>query len=103
MFFGPITNPENKKLHDMNRREILAVAPLVAMIFVIGLFPKLFLSQIQGAAGRVEADLEDRIKMHPAPKFYEGPIRLMAPKPEATPAITPRAAESTGEPAQEGE
>ncbi len=48
MFFGPLTNPKNKGLHDLNRREILVLAPLVAMIFVIGLFPNVFLDRIQG-------------------------------------------------------
>ena len=39
MFFGPITKRENKHLADINGREIVAVAPLIVMIFVIGLFP----------------------------------------------------------------
>ncbi len=47
MFFGPLSNPKNKHLPDLNRREILAVAPLVAMIFVIGLFPGIFLDRMK--------------------------------------------------------
>ena len=39
MFFGPLTNPKNKHLPDLNARETLALAPLVALIFVIGFFP----------------------------------------------------------------
>lgn len=46
MFFGPLTNPKNKRLPDLNSREVVALAPLVALIFVIGLFPNLFLSRI---------------------------------------------------------
>ena len=45
MFFGPLTNPKNKHLNDLNRREIIALAPLVAMVFVIGLFPSIFLDR----------------------------------------------------------
>jgi NADH-quinone oxidoreductase subunit M len=47
MFFGPLTNPKNKHLPDLTRREILAIAPLVAMIFVIGLFPSVFLDRMK--------------------------------------------------------
>lgn len=43
MFFGPLSNPKNQHLPDMNVREVGAVAPLLAMIFIIGLFPKIFL------------------------------------------------------------
>ncbi len=45
MFFGPLTNPKNKHLPDITPRETLALAPLVAMIFVIGLFPSIFLDR----------------------------------------------------------
>jgi NADH-quinone oxidoreductase subunit M len=47
MFFGPLTNPKNKGLSDLLPREILALAPLVAMIFVIGLFPSIFLDRMK--------------------------------------------------------
>ena len=36
MFFGPLSNPKNKNLPDLNVRETLALAPLIALIFVIG-------------------------------------------------------------------
>jgi NADH-quinone oxidoreductase subunit M len=39
MFFGPLDNPANKQLKDINSRETLAVAPLIALIFVLGFFP----------------------------------------------------------------
>jgi NADH-quinone oxidoreductase subunit M len=47
MFFGPLTNPKNKHLPDLTRRETLALAPLVAMVFVIGLFPSIFLDRMK--------------------------------------------------------
>jgi len=93
MFFGPITKPENKRLTDINHREIIALAPVTAMIFVIGFFPNIFLSQIQGAAARVQDELTSRIEANPAPKYYEGPIKLLprraeAPKPTPAPGTT---------------
>jgi len=84
MFFGPLAKRENKLLPDLNRRELLAVAPLVMMVFVIGLFPNLLLSRMRDACLRVEGDLEARILDHPAPSYYTGPIRLLPRKAEAT-------------------
>src|SRR3954469_16827295 len=46
MFFGPLSNPKNKRLKDVTPREIIALAPLIAMIFVIGWFPSLFTSRM---------------------------------------------------------
>jgi NADH-quinone oxidoreductase subunit M len=47
MFFGPLSNEKNKGLTDMNVREVIAVAPMMAMIFVIGFFPKIFLQPME--------------------------------------------------------
>jgi NADH-quinone oxidoreductase subunit M len=93
MFFGPITRKENGALQDVNARELVALAPLTMMIFVIGFFPNIFLSRIKDAAGRVESDVEARVMMNPAPQYYEGPIRLMSPRPEQ-PRALPAAQES---------
>ena len=40
VMLGPITNPRNEDIKDMNLREILVMAPLVAGCFWIGLYPK---------------------------------------------------------------
>jgi NADH-quinone oxidoreductase subunit M len=40
--FGPLDNPENRKLKDLNGREILTILPIVACCFWIGLYPKPF-------------------------------------------------------------
>ncbi len=46
VFFGPVTNPKNKHLPDINVRETVAVAPLIALVFVIGFFPSIFLNRM---------------------------------------------------------
>ncbi|TNF25597.1 MAG: NADH-quinone oxidoreductase subunit M [Deltaproteobacteria bacterium] len=46
VFFGPITHEVNKNLKDMSLREHLVLQPLIILIFVIGLFPTLFTSQM---------------------------------------------------------
>lgn len=47
VFFGPLKNEKNEGLTDMNVRETVAVAPLLALIFLIGFFPKMFLDPMQ--------------------------------------------------------
>lgn len=39
IFFGPITKDVNKKLVDLTGREKLTLAPLIVLIFSIGLYP----------------------------------------------------------------
>jgi NADH-quinone oxidoreductase subunit M len=53
MFFGPLSNPKNAKLTDLNTRETIALAPLVALVFVIGLFPSIFLSRMKDSTDAV--------------------------------------------------
>ena len=40
VFFGPLSNPENKGLSDLNGRELTYLVPLVLLCFWIGLYPK---------------------------------------------------------------
>jgi NADH-quinone oxidoreductase subunit M len=64
MFFGPLSNPKNKGLSDLNVRETLALAPLVAMIFVIGFFPGVFLDRMHASVESVIAGYNDGKKAY---------------------------------------
>ena len=55
VFTGPITNPENEKLVDLNIREIAIIAPIAVLIVFLGVYPKPALDRIEPA---VEAILE---------------------------------------------
>jgi NADH-quinone oxidoreductase subunit M len=48
-FFGPLNNPKNKRLSDLSVRETVALAPLLLLVFVIGLFPSIFLDRTRDA------------------------------------------------------
>ena len=52
VFFGPLNNPENEGLEDLNRRELLYLLPIVVMCFWIGLYPKPFF-EVMGEAGQL--------------------------------------------------
>jgi NADH-quinone oxidoreductase subunit M len=87
MFFGPITRDENKRLPDINAREMIAVAPLIVAMFLFGIAPNILLSPMRGAVERVLADYDGRAKLPPGvSKYYDGPLRFGirhadAPKP----------------------
>src|SRR5579872_6674944 len=40
VMFGPVTNPENEHLPDLNMREYATLVPLVLLAFWIGIYPK---------------------------------------------------------------
>jgi NADH-quinone oxidoreductase subunit M len=39
VMYGKVTNPKNKGMRDLSRRELLVLAPIVALMFWIGLYP----------------------------------------------------------------
>ena len=47
VMFGPLTNPENEKLKDLDSREILYLAPIVLMAVFMGVYPKFFLGRME--------------------------------------------------------
>ncbi|HYA28457.1 MAG TPA: NADH-quinone oxidoreductase subunit M [Acidobacteriota bacterium] len=62
VIFGPLNNPENQKLQDLNGRELAILAPILILIVLMGVYPQPFLSRMQPA---VEASLQ-RILTAPA-------------------------------------
>jgi NADH-quinone oxidoreductase subunit M len=49
MFYGPITNEENKRLKDIKPWEIALCAPIVVLIFWGGFFPNTFLKPMEAS------------------------------------------------------
>ena len=48
-FLGPLDKEENRHLKDLNWREILTLAPLIVLMFWIGLYPKPFFALMHPA------------------------------------------------------
>ncbi len=53
VMFGEIVHEENKTLKDFNLREIFTMAPLVLLIFWIGIYPKPFLRIIEPSVSKI--------------------------------------------------
>ncbi|HEY7534375.1 MAG TPA: NADH-quinone oxidoreductase subunit M [Thermodesulfobacteriota bacterium] len=65
VMYGPLDKPENKALRDLSLREIMVLLPIVIMMFVMGIYPKPFLS-------RIEPSVEKLLKTR-----FEGRVVLM--------------------------
>lgn len=89
VFFGPVKHKENANLPDVNGRELVAAVPLVLMCFIIGLFPRIFLDPMHDACTRVREEMEDRLLMHPAPSYQQGPFAVQRRHVSAPPSINP--------------
>jgi NADH-quinone oxidoreductase subunit M len=50
ILFNPLDKPENEHVPDLNRRELLLLAPLIIGIFVLGAYPAPVLRRMQPAA-----------------------------------------------------
>ena len=59
VFFGPVTNPKNEKLHDLTPREILTFAPLIVMALWIGIYPKPFFQILEQPVNQIVQTLHD--------------------------------------------
>jgi NADH-quinone oxidoreductase subunit M len=75
MMTGPLPNDlveDSSRLRDLVPREILVVAPLIALLIVLGVYPKPALDIINPA---VHATLTTIDQPDPVPQFAEGPTR----------------------------
>ncbi|MGZ5393786.1 MAG: proton-conducting transporter transmembrane domain-containing protein, partial [Mycobacterium sp.] len=71
MMTGPVKDG-NEKLRDLVPREILVVAPLIALLIVLGVYPKPALDVINPAVTHTLTTID---QPDPVPQFAEGPTR----------------------------
>jgi len=95
VMFGPVTNPANEKLADLNLREFACLVPLVLAAFWIGIYPKPLLSYIEQPAKqiveRVNPHYYDALR-RPAPVVtvpVAGVVQPGAGLPEPEPKVPP--------------
>jgi NADH-quinone oxidoreductase subunit M len=68
VIFNPLTDPANEHLPDLSTREIVVLAPLIAAIVWIGVYPQAILRRTEGAA----ASLIQVIKQQGPPPTQAG-------------------------------
>ena len=71
MMTGPVKDG-NDRLRDLLPREIVVVAPLIALLLVLGVYPKPALDVINPAVNHTLTTIN---QPDPAPKIAEGPSR----------------------------
>ncbi len=59
-FFGQIVHEENKTLKDLNSRELAALIPLVALVVLLGIYPKPVLTIIDKSVEQTLALMEQK-------------------------------------------
>jgi len=59
-FFGPLNNEENKKLKDLNRREVWSLIPLVAIVVWLGVYPKPVLGPIDNSVKALLSFMDEK-------------------------------------------
>jgi NADH-quinone oxidoreductase subunit M len=74
VFFGPVTHAENEKLTDLTFREKLVFAPLILLIFWMGVFPQPILDRAQPTLDRTIALCKARIQMSETAAVLNRPV-----------------------------
>jgi len=59
VFFGPVSHKENQGLKDLDLREIVVFAPILAMIVFMGVYPKPFLSRMEPSVKKFVAQMTE--------------------------------------------
>jgi NADH-quinone oxidoreductase subunit M len=66
VLFGPVTNPENAGLLDLNKREIGLLVPLLLLMLFMGVYPRVFLDRSKPSVETIRA----RVSTSPAGGSY---------------------------------
>jgi NADH-quinone oxidoreductase subunit M len=69
VFFGQCDKEENKKLTDMNWRELFIAIPILIMIFWIGIYPKTFIDKIEPSVKKVIEIVKTKASTAKEPEF----------------------------------
>jgi NADH-quinone oxidoreductase subunit M len=58
VMLGPVVNEENKRVLDLDAREKLLLTPVIAMILLIGIYPRPFLDRMEPSLRKVVQRVE---------------------------------------------
>ncbi len=82
---GPLKDPADARFRDLDRRELAVLAPLVALMVVMGLFPGPILRKMDASVSRYIESLEAKPPLAPAIKGPDLTIRAQRPAAEPEP------------------
>jgi NADH-quinone oxidoreductase subunit M len=68
MFFGEVTKEENRNLPDVNKRELIALVPLVIITIWLGIYPKPILGPITTSVESVVQLMHEKAQTDEAKK-----------------------------------
>ena len=85
VMFGELDNPKNQKLKDLNAREIAIMVPLVALIFIMGVYPTPFLDRMAPAIDKMIQ--QGKVKQVAAIPVLQVPVIPQANEVPVTPVI----------------
>jgi NADH-quinone oxidoreductase subunit M len=89
VFWGKVTNEENRHLADLSARELATLVPLAVLCFWIGLYPKPFLEFLHAPAAKI-ADVIQPGKFAPkAAASAAAPAPAVPVTPVADPKLVP--------------
>ncbi len=97
VYFGPVTNPKNEKLKDLNGRELATFVPLVALAFLIGLYPKPLFEILEQPVNHLVAVARPD---YPIKATYEASAPKHEEQPAAPATVAPEAQKPAAKPLQ---
>ncbi|MBI2877627.1 MAG: NADH-quinone oxidoreductase subunit M, partial [Candidatus Tectomicrobia bacterium] len=60
VMFGPLTNPANRELRDLNEREVILLVPLVVGMLIIGIYPQVLLGKMEPSVNHLLQQVSQR-------------------------------------------
>jgi NADH-quinone oxidoreductase subunit M len=79
VMFGPVTHPENASLRDLSARERLVFAPLLLLIFWIGVQPQPLIRRVEPALARTLELMQERAAASRRMAELQPPLPSAAP------------------------
>jgi NADH-quinone oxidoreductase subunit M len=93
VMFGPVTNPANEHLPDLNLREYITLVPLILIAFWIGVYPKPFFHVLEKPVQQIVESVN--------PDYYKAPHAALPRSIGALPAATESPAAAPANPEAE--
>ena len=63
VMFNKLTNPENKKLKDIDKREWALLLPITILVFWIGIYPKPLISRMDASVNHLLNQVDEKYKV----------------------------------------